>query len=400
MEITGFRFEQYTGRLEESPDEFYEERLARPIDLYDEFQPQADPMGDDAPDDHVPVTQTFLFVETDEGIEGMAGPLGRSTARRASTFESLLVGRDPMATEYCWDLMYRQAVHGRKGEPMFAISAIDVALWDLTGRALGEPVVTLLGGPTRRELPAYASMLRFPVEPDDVRERAAEYQERGFQAQKWFFRHGPGSGYDGMAANEALVAAAREAVGPDYDLMFDAWMSWDRPYAAKMLERVEQYDPRWVEEPVQPDKIDQYVELREETSVPIAGGEHEYTRWGMHELLSAGAVDVLQADTYWAGGITELRHACSLASVRDVPVIPHGHSVPANVHVVAAQPATVCPYVEYLVKHNRTLQLFFDDPVTPTDGTVTVPDRPGIGVDIDEDAIESRTELSFDATTT
>ena len=398
MNITGFRFEELTGTLEEPPAEHYAERLSRPIDLYEEFREARDHYGDgiDRDDASIDVTQTFLFVETDEGVTGMAGPINRGTARLAARYEDLLCGRDPLATEMLWDLLYREAVHGRKGHTMMAISAIDVALWDLKGKTFGEPVVRLLGGPTRETLPTYASMLRFPVDPAAVQDRAADFKERGFEAQKWFFRYGVGSGREGQQHNAALVEAARSAVGPEYDLMFDAWMSWDRTYALEMFDRIAEYNPRWVEEPVQPDKIDQYAELREAAPFPIAGGEHEYTRWGVHELLDRAAVEVLQVDTYWGGGITEMRHICSLASAHDIPVIPHGHSVPANAHLVAAHPPNVCPLVEYLVQHNKQLQLFFDEPVHPEDGDVTVPDRPGIGVDIDEAQVEERRTVTFD----
>lgn len=398
MEITGFRFETLSGRLDVPPAELFEERFARPVDVYEEFR--TDPLLPWWPDDYetaetTPVEQVFLHVETDEEVSGMAGPMSKRRARLVRRFERYLVGRDPLATEKLWDIMYRKSVHGRKGQTMIAISIVDVALWDLKGNHFGEPVYRLLGGPTRRSIPAYASMLGFATDPDAVRERAAAYAERGYDAQKWFFRYGAGSGREGKAQNAALVAAAREVVGDEYDLMFDAWMSWDSAYARDMFDRIAEYDPRWVEEPVQPDKIDQYAALRARAPFPIAGGEHEYTRWGVNDLLQRDAVDVLQADTYWAGGLTEMRHICSLASVHDVPVIPHGMSVAANVHLSASLPPNASPYVEYLVNMNEQFQFFFADPIEPSSGEVTVPDRPGIGVSIDSDAVESRSELTF-----
>jgi L-alanine-DL-glutamate epimerase-like enolase superfamily enzyme len=405
MEITGFRFEELTGRLDVDPADFYESRLSRPLDLYPEYRATSalewwgggatEETAMDADADGIEITQTFLFVETDEGVEGVAGPIGEEWARTAAGFEGLLVGEDPRATERCWDLMYREAVHGRKGKRMQAISAVDVALWDAKGKAVGEPVHRLLGGPCRTELPAYASMLAFSADPEDARETAAEYREKGYPAQKWFFRNGVGSGAEGKRDNAALVAAVREATGEDYDLFFDAWMSWNRAYALDMIDRIAEYGPDWVEEPVQPDRIDGYAELRRAADFPIAGGEHEYTRYGIHELLDRGAVDVLQPDTMWAGGITELRHVCSLASVHDIPVIPHGHLVPANAQVIAAHPETVCPLVEYLVRWNEKLQLFFETPTKPEDGHVTVPDRPGIGVEIDRDRAEAVREPEY-----
>lgn len=143
-----------------------------------------------------------------------------------------------------------------------------------------------------------------------------------------------------------------------------------------------------------PDKIDACAEIRRRSSVPTATGEHEYTRWGMKALLDAGAADLLQPDTYWAGGITELAKIASLASVYDIPIIPHGHSVPANLHLTAALPTTAAP-VEYLVKWNDLLQFFWTEPVKPVNGVVTVPQTPGMGTEIDPAKIESERELRW-----
>ena len=408
MEITDVRVEVLEGTMTgRDPDGFYEDRLAWPLDVYDEFREVS---AEDAylrganefghhpyeEDGDLKVKQPFLFIDTDEGITGMSGPIGRHWVFQTLEFRDLLVGRDPRATQKLWDLMYRKEVHGRKGKTMMAISGIDVALWDLKGKYYDEPVYRLLGGPTRKELPAYASMLGFSAEPDDVRQRAAEFREKGFDHQKWFLRYGPGSGREGKEQNVAMVRAAREGAGEDCALMFDAWMSWDRSYALDIIPDLAPYEPRWVEEPVMPDKIDVQREIRDAAPFPIAGGEHEYTRWGLNEILSRNALDVVQPDTYWAGGITELMNICSLGTVHDVPVIPHGHSVPANVNLIAAQSPTTCPLVEYLYKWNEGLQFFFDEPVRPEDGTVTVPDRPGMGVAIDDSKVDARSAVAFD----
>jgi L-alanine-DL-glutamate epimerase-like enolase superfamily enzyme len=396
MEVTGFRFETLAGHLDEPAGSFWEERLSRPVDRYEEFRTEtaAENYADD-PEAPLPVEGTFLFVETDAGVEGLAGPVSERVARYAADLEGLVAGRDPRPAEKLWDLLYRRERHGRKGEPMHAISAVDVALWDLRGKAAGEPVYRLLGGPVDRERPAYASMLGFSVDPEAVRERVEAFADLGYGAQKWFFRHGPGSGEEGKAHNEALVRAAREAVGDDYDLFFDAWSSWERTYALEMIDRLAPYAPDWLEEPVSPDKQNVYAELREAAPFPVAGGEHEYTRWGAHDLLARGCVDYLQPDTMWAGGLTEMRHVCSVASVHDVPVIPHGHLVPANAHLIAAQPRDRCPYVEYLIKWNEINQFFFVDPLEPEDGVVTVPDRPGLGIELDDAVAEERTVREF-----
>lgn len=396
MHITQVRLFQVQGTLEHE-GAFWEERLVRPIDLYPEhrIEGQAEPA--------VPIAQgryrvqsTFLEIETDEGVTGLSGPISEIPAFLIDrALKPILTGQDPLAVELIWDKLYRYAVHGRKGEMMMAISAVDCALWDLRGKWAGAPVYRLLGGPTRDRIPAYASALGYSLEPEKVRQQAQEFVQQGYRATKWFFRHGPGSGREGAERNLQLARTLRETVGDDVDIMLDAWMSWDVPYTLRMSRRLAEYRPRWIEEPVLPDKIDSYVRIRAASPVPIAGGEHEYTRWGIHSLLQAGAVDVLQPDIYWAGGITEMVKICALASAYDIPVIPHGHSVPVTAHLLAAQPPALCPLLEYLVKWNRVHQFFLKHPVRPEGGFVSPPRGPGLGLELDEGQIEDWRELSW-----
>jgi L-alanine-DL-glutamate epimerase-like enolase superfamily enzyme len=162
-----------------------------------------------------------------------------------------------------------------------------------------------------------------------------------------------------------------------------------------MSQRLEEYRPRWIEEPVLPDKIDSCAAIRKAVRIPIATGEHEYTRWGLKALMDAQAADVLQPDIYWAGGLSELVKICALASAYDLPVIPHGHSVPTSVHLIASQPANVCPLLEYLIKWNQIHQFFLKYPVKPEGGFVSLSQRPGMGLELDEAKIESQSELDL-----
>ncbi len=399
MKITDLRLRELTGTLEH-PDPYWEERLSRPVDIYPQRKAETAASGFWMPQQIGPgryrVRSVFLEVETDEGVTGWAGPISHEVAYIVDqAFRRLLVGEDPTATEKVWDLMYRDAVHGRKGTPMMAISAIDCALWDLKGRWLGQPVSRLLGGPTRESVPAYASMLGYSLEPELAMQRTREIAAQGYTATKWFPRHGPTDGREGMRRNVELMAALREGAGPEVDVMLDAWMSWDVPYTVRMAEQLADYAPRWIEEPVMPDKVAACAEVRRRSPVPTATGEHEYTRYGLKLLMDAGAADVLQPDTYWAGGISEMVKICALASTYDLPIIPHGHSVPANIHLIASQPEPTCPLVEYLVKWNELLQFFFINPVKPVNGMVSVPQGPGMGVEIDPAKIESERELSW-----
>ncbi len=396
MRITNVRLTQLTGYLShEGP--FWEERLARPIDIYPEHHAEPPDWTPTEPDGRLRIISAFVEVETYEGVTGLGGPLSlEQAAVIGREFRPLVIGEDPRANERIWDKLYRFAVHGRKGVVMQALSGLDCALWDLKGRWAGAPVYRLLGGPTRTTLPVYASALGYSIDPERVRQRARELASQGFRAQKWFFRHGPGQGRAGMEANLAMARAAREAMGPDAELMLDCWMSWDIPYTLRMAARLEELEPRWIEEPVLPDLIEGCAEIRRAIRIPVATGEHEYTRWGIKLLLDAQAADVIQADTYWAGGITEMLKIVALCSAYARPVIAHGHSVPANAQLTAAMPAAAMPLVEYLVKWNVINQFFFANPLLPRDGVITLTDAPGLGVELDEAKIAERRELRFE----
>jgi L-alanine-DL-glutamate epimerase-like enolase superfamily enzyme len=395
MKIAEVRLREVAGTMDFAGD-FWEDRLVRPIDLYPRFRA--------AGPEHLPrvgegryrIKTYFVEIVADEGAIGIGGPIPLDQAFIIDQeLRPYLEGADPLATEVVWDTMYRGLVHGRKGTPMMAISAVDCALWDLKGRVFNAPVYRLLGGPSREVIPAYASMLGYSVEPSRAAERAREAVQQGYRAMKWFFRHGPHDGKAGMVRNAQLVSAVRGAVGAEVDVMLDCWMSWDVPYTVAMAERLEEYEPRWLEEPVLPDKIDSYAAIRRQVTIPISGGEHEYTRWGLKQLMDAEAVDVLQPDIYWAGGITEMLKICALASTYDLPVIPHGHSTPASAHLIASQPPNLCPLLEYLVKWNAIHQFFLKTPLQPKDGVVHLPSAPGLGMDLDEAKIEEQRVVSF-----
>jgi L-rhamnonate dehydratase len=385
----------YRGTMEH-PDAFWEERLIRPVDIYPQFQSEGPTFLPRSGQSAYEISSIFVRVDTDDGTSGTGGPITEHQAFVINrTMGPLLVGADPLATEQVWDTLYRYCVHGRKGVEMMAISALDCALWDLKGRHFGVPVYVLLGGPTRTSVPAYVSALGYSLELDAVRNRAKEMVGQGFRATKWFPRYGPADGVPGLRKNLALAATLREAIGPEVDFMLDAWMSWDVPYTLRIAKELEEIAPRWIEEPVMPDKPQSYAEIsrRIGNTILVSGAEHEYTRWGIHQLMEARAMHIYQPDTYWAGGITEMTKIATLASAYDVQLIPHGHSVPANANFSFAQPANVVPVLEYLAKWNILHQWFLKDPVHPAEGVVTPPTAPGLGMDLDEDKIESQKEI-------
>ncbi|HEX2185522.1 MAG TPA: enolase C-terminal domain-like protein [Chloroflexota bacterium] len=400
MKITAVKLLHLQGTMP-FEGEFWEERLVRPLDLYPQHRQDAAGTLRREKDGRYGMEGIFLRLETDEGVYGTGGPLTHEQAYViAHQLRPLLLGEDPLASELIWDRCYRAQVHGRKGVAMMALSVVDCGLWDLKGKWLDQPVYRLLGGPTRETIPAYASALGYSVVPERAAERARELVRQGFKATKWFFRHGPGSGKAGIEQNVAMVRAVREAIGPEVELMLDAWMSWDLPYAVQIGRRIADYAPRWLEEPTLPDKLEVYVQIRralQPFGIPVSGGEHEYTRWGLKLYMDAGAVDVLQPDIYWCGGLSETLKICALASTYDLPVIPHGHSVPATCHLLAAQPPNLCPLLEYLVKWNTVHQFFLKTPIHPVGGEVPVSalDRPGIGMELDEAKIEAQREVTF-----
>ena len=395
MKIVDLKLREISGVMEH-PDPFWEERLIRPVDVYPEFREQGADYSTSLGDGRYAIRAVFLEIHTDDGIVGLAGPCSRMEAFIIDTsLRPLLVGRDPLAIERLWDVMYRASIHGRKGETMMAISVVDCGLWDLKGKALGQPVFRLLGGPTRTNFPAYASALGFSIEPEDAAARASQFASEGYSATKWFFRDGPTDGPDGIRRNLTLARTLREAVGDDVDIMLDAWSSWNVPYAIRMANRLAEYNIRWLEEPVLADKLDSYAQIRDGSPIDISGGEHEYTRWGFRQIVERGAMDVLQPDIYWCGGLSETIKICSLASAFDLPVIPHGHSSHATAHLIASQPPTVTPIQEFLIKWNAIHQFFLEEPLNPVNGTITVPDAPGMGISIDESKVESERELRF-----
>ncbi len=274
MKITSVRCFKVSGTAEMPSTA---ERQVGMLDSYPEFarrSPQSSPARRE-------ISGCYVEIESDDGLTGVFGPIFDETAPLIQIkLAPHLIGRDPLAGELLWDILYRQDRHARKGHEMMAISAVDCALWDLRGKALELPVYRLLGGPTRERIACYSSMLGHSLDPELVRERAQWAVAQGFGAQKWFFRYGPTDGLEGMERNVALARTVREAVGPNIEIMFDAWMGWDATYTIRLLERIAEYRPRWMEEPVPPDRISDFAAIRRSTAVPIATGEHEYTRWG------------------------------------------------------------------------------------------------------------------------
>ncbi len=389
MRITAVRLFRVEGH---GPAWTFEDRAVEQLDLYPGHVRATAGAGDVG--SHL--VAWYLTIETDDGPSGLYGPIDRRQAFLVATeLRPHLLGADPLAIGSLHDRMLRVHRHGRAGLFVTAVSVVDNALWDLRGKAIGEPVYRLLGGPTREQVPVYASMLGSSIDPERAATVAVETQALGFGAQKWFFAFGPGAGREGLHRNLAMAHALREAVGAGYPLMFDAFMGWDASYAADMLRGLESVEPHWVEEPVPPERVDVFRRLAAGTSIRLATGEHVATRWQVKELLDAG-VGVIQADPDWSGGITEQRHICSLCSAYDVPVVAHGHAIPVPLHVAASQSPQVVPMMEYLVRIQERNQWFHRTILRPVDGTLALPEGSGLGIELDPAKIDDRREVAFD----
>lgn len=396
MKITDVRCVEYVGALG-TDEPFWRDRLRRPVDVYPEFAalgPRQLPVREDG---RLEVRQIFLHIDTDDGITGTTAVLSADQARAVlATLRPLLVGADPLAGERLWDIAYRSAIHGRAGTGMLALSAVDCALWDIRGQHFGVPAHVLLGGPTRDRVPAYASTLGDSLELDDVRARTRDLREQGFHGVKWFPRWGPNDGHAGVDRVVQLVAAVREAGGPDLEIMLDAWSSWDIDFTVTVARETEQLRLRWIEEPLLPDDTAGYAALRRRlgSHARIAGGEHEYTRWGIARLLGQDLLDVYQADPHWGGGISEMTRIAALVSAAGRTFIPHGQSLQCNAALTFAASPALVPEMEFLLRLAPHYQHFLAEPVRVENGSVRAPRASGLGMRLDDSAVLEARPLS------
>jgi L-rhamnonate dehydratase len=372
------------------------QQQVNPLDIYDALRPapyQDKPAGNK----QVTTKAIYLRIRTTAGLDGLYGPIERDAAIVVrEDLRPFLIGKDALAGEALWDEMYRSNRHSRAGFFLMAISAVDNALWDLRGRYYGVPVYRLLGGPTRDSVEVYASCLGFSLEPEAVRTRCLSLKKEGYRNQKWFMGYGPGSGPEGMHRNVELVQTLRETLGDDTELMFDAYSGWDLGYALEWAHQVEKYHPRWIEEASHPEKIESFATLHRSTSIPVASGEHFYGRWEVEHYLQAGGLSVVQADPEWCGGISELLKIGTVASLHDVPVIPHGHCIHAALHVIASQSPMTFPLGEYLINKMRHFYHFEKKPPFPERAHLALPTGPGFNIELDPAKIESQKTLSWD----
>lgn len=341
------------------------------------------------PDDCV---HTLLSVQTDEGLTGIGSVFTSDHLVRGALrlLEPLLLGENALEPERVSEKLHQHTFwQGRGGSVTHTISGIDIALWDLLGKATGQPVGRLLGGRYRDRVRPYASILM--EEPERLADRLRAIRANGFRA----FKIGWGPfGKRGKTLDEAIVRAAREAIGPGSLLMVDAGASdafWPQGYkwALQTSEMLAEYDVAWFEEPLVPDALQDFVRLREHSKVPIAGGEVLTRRQSFQPWLEAGAFDIVQPDVTKVGGISEERRIAWMAREHGVRFIPHGWNtaigLAADLQLASAFPET--DLVEYLNGSPFIDEIVIDRWRLDADGMLSIPDAPGLGLKLNREAV-------------
>ena len=327
-------------------------------------------------------------VETNDGHIGignaaLAPQLVKNTID--TYLKPLVIGEDPFDYSYIWEKMYRKTLNwGRRGLGMVAISAIDIAIWDVLGKITNKPVFKLLGGRTKEKIPVYASKL-YAQPLKQLQEEAEKYKNEGFKMFKSRMGWGPKDGSEGMKKNLQLLEAVREVIGEDTDLMVDCYMGWNLDYTKRMLPKMAKYNLRWLEEPVHADDIHGYAELNNMNIIPISGGEHEFNLFGFKQLLELNAVSYIQYDNNRVGGFTVAQKINALAEAYQIPVVPHAGQM-HNYHLTMSN--FNCPISEFFPVHevevgNELFYYIFEGDPAPVNGMIDLDDNaPGLGLKV------------------
>ena len=337
----------------------------------------------------------IVKITTDEGLVGWGEGYGPADIIQSGIkhFAPSLIGKNPIQNETLWFELYRKSLDfARRGVLTASISAIDIALWDIKGKYLSLPVSVLLGGQHRKRVVPYATGLYFSKDnrlPKRLAEEAREYVKQGFRAIKMKV---------GLSIEKDIqhIKHVRNAIG-DTPLMIDANHAYSLREALKLAQMAEPYDISWFEEPVSPEYYHQYKQLRERTSIPIAGGECEYLRFGFYELLKNNCLDILQLDICASGGLTEAKRIATLASTFGVEIVPHtwgtGIAFHAALHFIANLepiPGRLHPpdfYIEYDRTENAIRERLTRPSLHMEDGYINIPQTPGLGIEVNEEAL-------------
>ena len=342
-------------------------------------------------------TAMLVEIETDSGLVGWGECYGPARVNSAVVKEIApwLIGEDPLRTDHLWQSIYaRLRDHGQKGVVIQGLSGIDIALWDIKGKHFGVPAHRLLGGPLRTEVRAYATGLyrRKSGDPGKyLAEEAASYVAEGFAAVKLKVGFG-------IEEDAAMARTVRAAIGRDVALMVDANHAYDAVAAIRLGRMIEELDIGWFEEPVLPEDIAGYRAVKAAITIPVAGGECEFTRFGFRDLLASRAIDIVQPDTCAAGGLSECKKIADMAEAFSVRYNPHvwgtGIAIAASLQLLAVLPSytpTSLAPVEPMLEFDRTehpiRQSILVTPIEHIGGVVRVPEGPGLGIEVDRKAL-------------
>lgn len=322
---------------------------------------------------------SFAQVLTDEGITGICpiSPSQEMIGLLKGVLKDTIIGEDPFDVEKIWEKMYwRTYSSGRRGLTLMAISAVDIALWDIIGKACNKPIHKLLGG-YRNRVPVYASGINLNFTVDELVKQNIGFVKQGFKAVKMKI------GKRDPKEDLRRIKAVRDAIGYDIALMVDVNGAWSVNTAITMAKKLERYEIYWLEEPVQVDNIDGLAKVAASTEIPIAGSELENTKFGFRELIEREAIDIVQADATICGGITEFKKIAAIAEAYGLPMCPHGAD---QIHtpLVASIPNGL--FVEYMPDLASRISELLVDPIIPQDGEMECSDRPGVGLKISKEA--------------
>jgi len=344
---------------------------------------------------------TLVRVDTDAGISGWGECIAQWPEAALAVpvivehgFAPLLRGEDPRDVERLWERMRAHSFwYGSGGIATFAISAIDMALWDVKGKDLGVPVYALLGGKRMDAMRACASVIFDTVHVDATAREFADYRARGYTAMKGGWGKSPETAFGRDPRRDlALVRVLREAVGPDADLIVDVGthVRWSVNHAIRMARAFEEFNLFWIEEPLAPDDLAGYRRLRAAIATPIATGEKEWTVRAFRDLIHSGGVDIVMPDPGRAEGLTGMKKIVELAAHAGVRFTPHSWSSAINTaaaaHVFASSPNGVV--FELKPNWNPMQHELVAEPLAQQDGLIPVPDRPGLGVSVNEAVVE------------
>ncbi|OJA06960.1 mandelate racemase/muconate lactonizing enzyme family protein [Halomonas sp. QHL1] len=340
----------------------------------------------------------LVEIVCDDGTIGWGECLGpaKPNAAIVEVYAQSLVGEDPLQTEKTWLTLYnRLRDQGQRGLTVTALSGIDIALWDIKGKHFGVPISTLLGGRFRKSVRAYAtgSFARAGVDRvTDIAAEVAGYRREGFHAVKIKI------GFD-VEEDLEVIAAVRDAIGPDMRMMIDANHGYDYLEAIELGQRAAPFGIDWFEEPVLPEQISTYEAVRAGQPIPVASGENWHGRYAMQEPLSRRAVDIVQPDICGVGGFSEMRRVADMAAMHGVRLVPHvwGTAVclAASLQFMAALPPNpprrrpIEPIMEFDRTENPFRQAIVQTPLEHNQGVMTIPDGPGLGIEINRDALST-----------